>query len=29
MWWRLYVMVEAVHGGNGHLCVSVHSGITV
>ena len=22
MWW--YVVVEAVHGGDGHLCVAVH-----
>ena len=28
MWW-LYVVVEAVHGGDGHLCVAVHGGITV
>ena len=20
MWWWLYVVVEAVHGGDGHLC---------
>ena len=28
MWW-LYVVVEAVHGGDGHLCVAMHGGITV
>ena len=22
MWWWLYVVVEAVHGGDGHLCVA-------
>ena len=27
MWWWLYVVVEAVHGGDGHLCVAVHCGI--
>ena len=25
----IYVVVEAVHGGDGHLCVAVHGGITV
>ena len=25
MWWWLYVVVKAVHGGDGHLC----GGITV
>ena len=25
MWWWLYVEVEAVHGGDGHLCVAVVS----
>ena len=29
MWWWLYVVVEAVHGGDGHLCVAVHGGITL
>ena len=29
MWWWLYVVVEAVHGGDGHLCVAMHGGITV
>ena len=29
MWWWLYVVVEAVHGGDGHLCVALHGGITV
>ena len=29
MWWWLYVVVEAVHGGDGHLCGAVHGGITV
>ena len=29
MWWWLYVVVEAVHGGDGHPCVAVHGGITV
>ena len=24
MWWWLYVVVEAVHGGDGHLCVAMH-----
>ena len=24
MWWWLYVVVEVVHGGDGHLCVAVH-----
>ena len=28
MWWWLYIVVEAVHGGDGHLCVAVHGGIT-
>ena len=28
-WWWLYDVVEAVHGGVGHLCVAVHGGITV
>ena len=28
LWW-LYVVVEAVHGGDGHLCVAVHGGITI
>ena len=28
-WWWLYVVVEAVHGGDGHLCVAVHGGNTV
>ena len=26
MWWWLYVVVKAVHGGDGHLCVAVHGG---
>ena len=25
----LYVVVEAVHGGDGHRCVAVHGGITM
>ena len=29
MWWWLYVVIEAVHGGDGHLCVAMHGGITV
>ena len=29
MWWWLYVVVEAVHGGDGHLRVAVHGDITV
>ena len=29
MWWWLYVVVEAVHGGDGHLCVAVHGGMIV
>ena len=29
MWWWLYVVVEAVHGGDGHLCVAMHGCITV
>ena len=29
VWWWLYVVVEAVHGGDRHLCVAVHGGITV
>ena len=29
MWWWLYVVVEAVHGGDGHLCVAVHGGIYI
>ena len=29
MWWWLYVVVKAVHGGDGHLCVAMHGGITV
>ena len=29
MWWWFYVVVEAVHGEDGHLCVAVHGGITV
>ena len=29
MGWWLYVVVETVHGGDGHLCVAVHGGITV
>ena len=24
MWWWLYVVVEAVHGGDGHPCVAVY-----
>ena len=23
MWWWLYAVVVAVHGGDGHLCVAV------
>ena len=29
MWWWLYIVVEAVHGGDGHPCVAWHGGITV
>ena len=29
MWWWLYVVVEAVHEGDGHVCVATHDGITV
>ena len=29
MWWWLYVVVEAVHGVDGHLCMAVLGGITI